>query len=162
MQVKRGRMSKENNGNKDPMQEVLAAVGAWTMHNCQGNAEMADEIFRCVVPKFQDRYPHHKLLTHLCQEARPPLLVTTDSPLLTVYMVANQLSVKLPSGEVLLDEDPITLADMLSERGFCSDDVACADWREGDRAPMVGHAIALKARLQEIEAVQLSQEMRNP
>jgi hypothetical protein len=55
-------MSKENNDNKDPMQEILAAIGAWTMHNCQGNAELANEIFKCVIPKFQDRYPHHKLL----------------------------------------------------------------------------------------------------
>lgn len=36
-------MSKENYENKDPMQEVLAAIGAWTMHHCQGNAGMADE-----------------------------------------------------------------------------------------------------------------------
>lgn len=79
--------------NKDPMQEVLAAIGAWTMHYCQGNVELADEIFRCVIPKFQDRYPHHKLLAHLCREAKDPLLVSTESSLLTVYMVADQLSV---------------------------------------------------------------------
>lgn len=138
--------------NRDPMQGVLAAIGAWTMHNCQGNAELANEIFRCVIPKFQDRYPHHKLLSHLCREAKAPLLVSTDSSLLTVYMVANQLSVKLPSGEILHAEDPRALADMLSERGFGSDDVACADWKEGDRAPSVSDSVALKARLQEIAA----------
>ncbi|KRH79561.1 hypothetical protein FERRO_06290 [Ferrovum sp. JA12] len=142
-------MNNENNGNKDPMQEVLAAIGAWTMHNCQGNAEMADEIFNCLIPKFQDRFPHHKLLTHLRREARDPLLVYPDSPLLRVYQVANQLSVKLPSGEVLFNEDPRLLADMLSERGFGPDDIAFADRQEGDRAPGDGEAIALKFRMRE-------------
>ncbi len=157
------KVTKKNNENSDPMQEVLAAIGFWTMHSCQGNTELADEIFRCVIPNFEDRYPHHKLLAHLCLDAKSPLLVSTDSPLLTVYMVANQLSVKLPSGEILHNEDPRALADMLSERGFGLDDVACADWREGDRAPMVGHAIALKARLQELAGgFSISQELRNP
>ena len=32
-------MNNENNGNKDPMQEVLAAIGVWAVHNCQGNAD---------------------------------------------------------------------------------------------------------------------------
>lgn len=136
--------------NKDPMQEVLAAIGAWTMHNCQGKPEMADEIFRCIVPKFQDRYPHHKLLSHLCREARDPLLVMPDAAVLTVYIVADRLSVKLPTGEVLFDDDARSLADMLFAHGFGPDDVNCADWREGDRAPMAGQAVALKSRLMEL------------
>lgn len=72
-----------------------------------------------------------------------------DSPLLRVYLVANQLSVKLPSGEVLFNEDPRLLADMLSERGFGPDDIAFADRQEGDRAPGDGEAIALKFRMRE-------------
>ena len=32
-------MNNENNGNKDPMQEVLAGIGVWAVHNCQGNAD---------------------------------------------------------------------------------------------------------------------------
>jgi len=144
-------MSKENNDIKDPMQEILAAVGAWTMHNCQGYAELANEIFKDLIPKFQDHYPHHKLLTQLCQEAKAPLLVATDSPLLIVYLVANQLSVKLPSGEILYEKDPRVLAEKLRERGFSQDDIACADEQEGDRAPTADQVIALKARFQEIE-----------
>lgn len=137
---------------KDPMQEVLAAIGAWTMHNCQGKPEMANEIFRCVVPKFQDRYPHHKLLAHLCQDARDPLLLLLppDAALLTVYIVAYRLSVKLPTGEVLFDPDARTLAEMLFAHGFGPDDVNCADWREGDRSPTAGQAVALKSRLREL------------
>lgn len=136
--------------NKDPMQEVLAAIGAWTMHNCQGKPEMAAEIFNCLVPKFLDRYPHHKLLSHLCQDAREPLLVPPDAAALTVYIVAYRLSVRLPTGEVLFDDDARTLADMIFSRGFGPDDVNCADWREGDRAPTAGQAVALKARLREL------------
>lgn len=133
---------------KDQMQEVLAAIGAWTMHNCMGNAEMSDEIFRCLVPQFKDRFPQHKLLSHLCEEAREPLVVYPDAPLLRVYLVANQLSVKLPDGEVLYDKDPILLADMLSERGFGLDDVAFADrQQEGDRAPKDEDAVAVKLRM---------------
>jgi hypothetical protein len=76
--------------------------------------------------------------------------VSADSQLHTVYRVANQLSVKLPSGEVLHDEDPIALANRLSERGFSQDNIVCADSLEGDRAPTADQAIALKARFQEI------------
>lgn len=136
--------------NKDPMQEVLAAIGAWTLHNCQGKPDVAKEIFDSVYLEFRGRYPHHKLLTHLCQDAGVPLLVTPDTSLLTVYIVADRLSVRLPSGEVLYHHDPIVLADMLFARGYAPDDVACADWREGDRAPMAGQAMALKTRLREL------------
>lgn len=130
------------------MQEVLAAIGAWTMHNCQGNADMADEIFKCLIPQFKDRFPQHKLLSHMCEEAREPLLVYPDSPLLMVYLVANRLSVRLPSGEVLFSEDPRLLADMLSERGFGPDDVAFAEkHQEGDRAPNGEDAAAFKLRM---------------
>lgn len=143
-------MNNENNVNKDPMQEVLAAIGAWTMHHCQGNAEMADEIFNSLFPIFKDRFPHHKLLSHLRREASDPLLVYQDSSLLRVYVVADQLSVKLPSGEVLFNVDPRLLADMLSERGFGTCDIAFANKQEGDRAPATGDAIALKFRMQQI------------
>jgi len=136
--------------NIDPMTEILAAIGAWTMHNCQGNAEMSEEIFRCIIPKFKDRFPHHKLLSNLRQEASEPLLVNPNAPLLTVYLIANQLSVKLPSGEVLFNSDPILLANMLIERGFGLDDVGFADkQQEGDRAPGDEAAIAFKLRMQE-------------
>lgn len=138
----------------DHQQEILAAIGAWTMHNAQGNRQLADEIFNCLIPKYLGRYPYHKLLAHLCQEAREPLLVTEASgpAVLTVLVVADRLSVKLPTGEVLFDYDAGTLADMLYARGFRSGDIVCADSQEGTRAPTAEQAVALESRLRDLAA----------
>jgi len=51
-------------------QEVLAEIGRIVLNSVQGRPELAREVFNAVIPKFQNRYPHHKILSHfLLQEA---------------------------------------------------------------------------------------------
>lgn len=131
--------------------EVLAAIGAWALHNAQGRPELTAEVFRCLVPQFQGRYPQQKLLSHWCEEAREPVLVVAGSRAATVYIVAGRLSVKLPSGEVLSVDsgEARELAELLFARGFALDDV-CVDSNEGERSPLSEQVRALQARLKEL------------
>ena len=69
----------------------------------------------------------------------------------TVYQAGGELSVLLHTGETLADTDPESLAEQLHERGYRVDDVHISDWREGDRSPVAGQAIALKARMRQLE-----------
>lgn len=48
---------------------------------------------------------------------------------------------------MLSADDADALADLLFARGVAVDQVRCADWREGDAAPLVGQAVAIKSRL---------------
>lgn len=52
------------------LDEVLAAIGTRALLDAQCNAERVDAIFRTFVPIFVGRYPHHKLLAHLCEAAK--------------------------------------------------------------------------------------------
>lgn len=52
-----------------PEIEVLAALGAWALRQARGRPEMIEDIKRQVMPRFVERYPHHKVLAHWCMEA---------------------------------------------------------------------------------------------
>lgn len=80
-------------------------------------------------------------LTYLFDRERPVM----------VYQVGGELSVLLGTGETLVDTDSETLAEQLHQRGYRVDDVHVADWREGDRSPGAGQAIALKWKLRKLE-----------
>lgn len=71
-----------------------------------------------------------------------------DGPTVRVSMIENRLTVALPDGEMLtVDTDHSRdLADALFVRGFDSDHVHCADWRENDGIG-AGQSIAIKSRL---------------
>lgn len=60
----------------DFTRDVLAAIGEWTLREMQGQPERVRVLFDALAPRFQERYPQHKILTHLCQEAREPKDVT--------------------------------------------------------------------------------------
>lgn len=72
-----------------------------------------------------------------------------------VTVVGTRLVATLPSGEMIsVDTDHAAdLADAIFAQGFRSDDVHCADWRDGDCAPLAGQAIAIKARLRVLESL---------
>ncbi len=46
-------------------QEILAAVGDLLISQLAGRDELARAIFEALSPQFMDRYPHHKILTHV-------------------------------------------------------------------------------------------------
>lgn len=52
-----------------PRTEVLAAIGEWTLAEAHGNVERTRKIFEDTVGSFVGQFPHHKILTHLCEEA---------------------------------------------------------------------------------------------
>lgn len=64
-----------------------------------------------------------------------------------ISLIGHQLTAALPTGDVLSADDADALADLLFARGVAVDQVRCADWREGDAAPLVGQAVAIKSRL---------------
>lgn len=68
----------------------------------------------------------------------------------TVYQLAGELSVLLHTGETITDNDPEALAEQLFQRGYRTADVHIADWREADRSPGAGQAIALKWKLRQL------------
>lgn len=45
--------------------EVLAEVGKLLISKLDGRDDLARAIFNTLIPQFQDRYPYHKLLSHL-------------------------------------------------------------------------------------------------
>ena len=49
--------------------QVLAAIGEWTLAEAHSNEERTRKIFNDLVGGFVGQYPHHKILTHLCEEA---------------------------------------------------------------------------------------------
>lgn len=49
--------------------QVLAAIGEWTLAEAHGNVGRTRKIFEDLVGRFVGQYPHHKILTHLCEEA---------------------------------------------------------------------------------------------
>ncbi len=105
--------------------EILATIGAWTLHNAQGKPEIASAIFKNLLPQFQNRYPHEKLLTHWCEDAKEPARVVPDVEKVQIYTVARRLSARLPSGEVLsvAPDDWQALADDLHAHGAAADDI---------------------------------------
>lgn len=119
--------------------EILATIGAWTLHNAQGKPEIAEAIFKDLLPQFQGRYPHHKLLTHWCDDAKQPARAVPDSDKVQIYTVAGQLSARLPSGEVLSydPEDWQALADDLHAHGAAADDVIFGNDEDDGKARAV-------------------------
>lgn len=107
--------------------EVLAAIGAWTLHNAQGKPEVAEAIWNDLLPQFKGRYPHEKKLSHWTQDAKEPVREIQDAEKVQILTVAQRLSAKLPTGEVLsFDVDEaLALADALHERGIAMADVIC-------------------------------------
>jgi hypothetical protein len=58
---------------KDCKTEVLAGIGRWALKNLlQHRAELCRQMFDDLVKEFGGRYPHHKILTEIWQEAREP------------------------------------------------------------------------------------------
>ena len=45
--------------------EVLAAVGKLLISKLKGRDELGHAIFDALIPQFFDRYPYHKILTHI-------------------------------------------------------------------------------------------------
>lgn len=45
--------------------EVLAAVGKLLISKLHGRDDLARAIFDALIPQFEDRYPHHKILTEI-------------------------------------------------------------------------------------------------
>jgi hypothetical protein len=45
--------------------EVLAAVGKLLISKLDGRDDLARAIFDALIPQFEDRYPYHKILTHI-------------------------------------------------------------------------------------------------
>ena len=50
-------------------QEVLAEIGRQVMQSAQGRPGPAKAIFEATLPAFRDKYPQHKILAHLCNDA---------------------------------------------------------------------------------------------
>lgn len=48
--------------------EILAAVGKLLISKLEGHDDVAQSIFDSLLPQFENRYPHHKLLTHILLE----------------------------------------------------------------------------------------------
>jgi len=139
--------------------EVLAAIGAWTLHNAQGKPEVAETIFNDLIYQFQGRYPHHKLLAHWTQEAKKPFRDVPDTGKIQIITVASRLSARLPSGEVLSYdmEDARELAEELHKRGAAADDIVCAvDEQDDDRARIVSgvHAALIAERMWRLESLE--------
>ena len=105
--------------------EVLAAIGAWTLHEAQGRPELAKDIFNQVLPPMRDRYPHHKLLAHWCQDAKELIDVTPGAENLppgedgmTVAELVRRLKLFRPDTRVVIEMDEHRVADVtgVSER----------------------------------------------
>lgn len=62
----------------------------------------------------------------------------------------KQFIVRLSNGEVLVAETIAEVAKLLFMAGVPIDGVHCADWREGDLAPLAGQAIALKGEMRRL------------
>lgn len=143
--------------------EVLAAIGAWTLHNAQGKSDVAEKIFKDLLYQFQGRYPHHKLLSHWTQEAQKPFRLVPDEEKVQICTVASRLSARLPSGEVLSydADDVLGLAEELHKRGAAADDVVCAiDETDDDRARAVSavHAALIAERMWRLESLEWRKE----
>lgn len=52
------------------LNEVLSTIGIVALHDAHDNPEKADAIFSSTVSRFVDRYPDHKIVTPLGEEAR--------------------------------------------------------------------------------------------
>lgn len=46
-------------------QEILVAVGELFVAQLKGRDELAHAVFKTLVPQFINRYPQHKILTHI-------------------------------------------------------------------------------------------------
>lgn len=62
----------------------------------------------------------------------------------------KQFIAKLSNEEVLVAETIAEVAKLLFMAGVPIDGVHCADWREGDLAPLAGQAIALKGEMRRL------------
>ena len=99
--------------------EVLAAIGAWTLHEAQGKPELAKDIFNQVLPPIRDRYPHHKLLAHWCQDARETIDVTPGAENqpsgedgMTVAELVRRLKLFRPDARIVVEMDEHKVTDV--------------------------------------------------
>jgi len=149
---------------RDPVSlEILSAIGAWTLHNAQGKPTEARRIFKCLVPQFEGRYPHHKLLSHWCSEAEKPFRVVPDAEKVQICVVAYRLSAKLPSGEVLSfdQDDAQELAEELHKRGFTLDEITNAvneDDNEQARIVSAFASVNIFSRMRRLESKEWREE----
>lgn len=106
--------------------EVLAAIGAWTLHEAQGRPDLAKEISNQVLPPMQDRYPHHKLLSHWCQDARELIDVTPGVASqhpgedgMTVGELVRRLKLFRPDARIVMAMDEHRVADVIGIMEQC-------------------------------------------
>ena len=145
--------------------ELLATIGAWTLHNAQGKPEIAEAIVKDMLPQFQNRYPHEKLLTHWCDEAKQPARVVPDVEKVQVYTVARRLSARLPNGEVLsvAPDDWRALADDLHAHGAAADAVIFGNDEDDGKARAVSgmSAAFIAERMWRLEGKEWREDMKN-
>ena len=65
---------------REPENRVIRAIADLKMKEIKGNAHLVQQVFSTLVPRFEGRYPEHKLLTNWCQEARDPKDISWVSP----------------------------------------------------------------------------------
>lgn len=68
-----------------------------------------------------------------------------------VTLEGDELRATLSDGRSLFAHDPRDLAVLLVTAGVSFHETHCADWREGDIAPLGGQAIALKAEMRRLQ-----------
>ena len=66
-----------------------------------------------------------------------------------VLLTHGGLAAHLSTGEIVQNPDPVALADMLLAAGLTAQAVRMPDWRAVDRAPLIGHKIALMQRMRQ-------------
>jgi hypothetical protein len=118
--------------NFTPDIEVLAAIGAWTLHEAQGRPELARDIFNQVLPPIQDHYPHHKLLAHWCQAAGELIDVTPGAASqpsgedgMTVGELVRRLKLFRPDARIMIEMGEQRAVDVagITERVIASEPV---------------------------------------
>jgi len=68
-----------------------------------------------------------------------------------ITLEGSELRATLSDGRSLFAHDPRDLAAHLVAAGVSFHEAYCADWREGDSAPLAGQAIALKAEMHRLQ-----------
>jgi len=123
--------------------EVLAAIGTWALHDMQGQPERIEALFDDLAPGFRDIYPHHKLLAHLCQEARE-LRDVTPGKKAVVEVDGAVFLATLSDGRKIEDDEIDRLGEHLVRLGYEPEEIhTVASDEDYDRSLMDGQRIAL-------------------
>ncbi|WP_024300889.1 hypothetical protein [Pseudogulbenkiania sp. MAI-1] len=106
--------------------EVLAAIGLHALRDMQGQPERIQALFNSLMPLFRDRIPHHKLLSHLCQEARAPRDITPGK-MAVVDCNGGWFAATLADDRVIERADVEQLGEELLHLGYTPDSVRIVD-----------------------------------